>query len=116
MKSSMIQITRSNFVVLKKNCLKKTDKLLSIKIERLKGHLGFFLGGADKVAILALAGMGWAAWKEFQSIGSGWRQDVFLYGLAFTGGLAIGGALLNVVVRRYCYQRDLLSLALDRVA
>jgi hypothetical protein len=99
-----------------KRLLERTDKLLAIKIERLKGHLGFFLGGADKVAIFALAGMGWAALKEFQSMGGGWRHDVYLYGLAFTGGLAIGGVLLNVVVRRYNYQRDLLSLALDRVA
>ena len=106
----------TQLVAFGKKLLERTDKLLAIKINRLKEHLGFFLGGADKIAIFALAGMGWTALKEIQSIGVGWRYDVFVYGLAFMGGLAFGGVLLNVVVRRYNYQRDLLALALDQLA
>jgi len=98
-----------------RRAIEKTDKLLAIKVERLKGHVGFVLGSADKVAIFALAGMGWAALKEIQQVGTGWRHDVLIYGLAFTGGLAIGGVLLNDVIRRYSYQRDLLAIALDQL-
>ncbi|GAB2871689.1 hypothetical protein GCM10027093_04160 [Paraburkholderia jirisanensis] len=99
--------------VFDKRLIERTDTFLALKIERLKGQLGFFLGGADKVAMIALAGMGWAAFKEFQSVVEGLHHDIFIYGLAFSGGIAFGGVLLNIVARRYSYQRDLLTLALD---
>lgn len=102
-------------VTFERRLIEKTDKLLSIKIERLKGHIGLALGGADKIALFSLAGMGWAALQEIHQIGLGWRHDALIYGLAFMGGLAIGGVLLNDVIRRYSYQRDLLTLALERL-
>ncbi|KVC18358.1 hypothetical protein WS58_21115 [Burkholderia pseudomultivorans] len=95
--------------------LQRTDAWLSMKIERVKNRLGFFIGGGDKAAILALAGMGWATLREVTNLQAGLLQDAFLYGVAFLGGLAIGGLMLNVVVQRYSYQRDLLALALDKL-
>lgn len=101
-------------MIFDKKLLERTDKWLAIKMERLRGQLGIFLGGADKIAIFALAGLAWSALKELPGIEPGWRHDLFVYGVAFVGGLAFGGVLLNVILRRYGYQRDLLALALDR--
>lgn len=93
--------------------LERVRKLLHQKIERINGRLGFFLGGTDKIALFALATMGWSAWTEFSALSGGWQQNFFIYGVAALGGLAFGGVMLNVVARRYAYQRDLLDLALD---
>lgn len=102
-------------LIFDKKTLEKTDSWLSIRITRIRERLGFFLGGADKVAILALGSMGWATVNAIKNLEQGWQQDLFLYGVAFLGGLAIGGVMLNLIVRRYTYQRDLLALALDRL-
>jgi len=102
-------------LIFDRQLLERTDAWLSIRIARIKDRLGFFLGGADKVAILALGSMGWATLNTLKSLQNTWQQNGFLYGAAFLGGLAIGGVMLNVIVQRYTYQRDLLALALDLI-
>lgn len=39
-----------------KKTLEQAQQWLSIKIERIKGRVGVFLGGSDKIALFALAG------------------------------------------------------------
>ncbi|KML05978.1 MULTISPECIES: hypothetical protein [Burkholderia] len=102
-------------LIFDRQMLERTDAWLSIQIARIRDRLGFFLGGADKVAILALGSMGWATLNTLKSLQNTWQQNAFLYGAAFLGGLAIGGVMLNVIVQRYTYQRDLLALALDLI-
>ncbi|WP_373991683.1 hypothetical protein [Duganella sp. BuS-21] len=84
---------------------------LEIRIERMKFGLVFFVGGSDKVAIFMLAASGWAVWHNMPSKAS-WIQEAYLYGAAFCGGLAIGGVLSNIVVKKLSYQKDLLTLAI----
>ncbi|MBU9223435.1 hypothetical protein [Burkholderia multivorans] len=95
--------------------LHRTDAWLAMKIERIKDRLGFFLGGGDKAAIFALASLGWATVREVKNLQAGLMHDALLCGVAGLGGIAIAGLLLNVILQRYRYQRDLLALALDRL-
>lgn len=44
--------------------LERADKWIEQKIKRLERRLGRFIGGGDKVALLVIVGLGWAAWKE----------------------------------------------------
>ncbi|WP_373991734.1 hypothetical protein [Duganella sp. BuS-21] len=92
--------------------LKLTLIWLEIRIERMKLGLVFFVGGSDKVAILMLAASGWAVWHNMPSDQPSWIQEAYLYGAAFCGGLAIGGVLSNIVVKKLSYQKDLLTLAI----
>lgn len=92
--------------------LKLTLTWLEIRIERIKLGLVFFVGGSDKVAILMLAVSGWAVWHNMPSNQTSWIQEAYLYGAAFCGGLAIGGVLSNIVIKKLSYQRDLLTLAI----
>jgi hypothetical protein len=98
-----------------KQNLELAQQWLTIKIERLKNRIGLFLGGSDKIALLALVGMGWAAVKEFPTSDTTWRHDAFLYGSAFILGLSLGGILLNILIQRYLYQKDLLALSLSQI-
>lgn len=92
--------------------LQFVEKWLSIKMERTKAHISLFFGSPDKVAIFALAGMGWLSWKEFQSANQGLAQDAMLFVFAFFGGCAIGSLLQQRVLKRMAYQKDLISLAI----
>jgi hypothetical protein len=94
--------------------LQFADKWLSLRIERMKLRMGIFVGGSDKVAIFALAGTGWTAWHNLPTFGSSWRDNVYLYPLAFLAGLAIGGMCINSLIKKLSYQRDLLTIAIQR--
>jgi hypothetical protein len=85
---------------------------LEMRIERMKFGLVFFVGGSDKVAILLLAASGWAVWHNMPVSQPSWVQDGYLYGAAFCSGLAIGGVLTNMIVKKLNYQKDLLTLAI----
>lgn len=103
----------AELLLYKTEVLERARQWLTFKIERIKDRLGIFLGGADKVALFALATMGWSAWKEFSELDSSWEHDLFLYGAAFLCGITIGGVFLNAIMQRYSYHRDLIDLALD---
>jgi len=93
--------------------LKLTDHWLSLRIERMRLHLGLLIGGSDKVAVLALIVGAWGIWTSFPASG----VTVAHYGYVVVGaaicGLAVGGLLANLVIKELSYQRDLLSLALS---
>jgi hypothetical protein len=59
--------------------------------------------------------MGWSVYKEFPSGASDGVSMAIQYGIALVGGLAFGSVLMNSVLRRYSYQRDLLALALTKL-
>jgi len=94
--------------------LEFVDKWLALRIDRMKLRLGMFLGGSDKVAVFALAGTGWTAWHTLRAGGTSWEDKLYMYGLAFLAGLALGGVLMNSVIKKLSYQRDLLALAIAR--
>jgi hypothetical protein len=85
---------------------------LEIRIERMKFGLVFLVGGSDKVAVLMLAGSAWTIWHNMPHDQPSWIQDGYLYASAFLGGLAIGGLLTNMIVKKLNYQKDLLTLAI----
>lgn len=92
--------------------LELTDKWLALKIERMKLRIGSFLGGSDKVAVFALVSAGWTVWKNFPQSNLTWQSQAYLVGLALLVGLAVGGMLVNHVIRQLSYQRDLLALVM----
>jgi len=93
--------------------LKQVQRYLDLKIERSKSRIAMFMGGSDKLALFSLAGLGYSLSKEFPMNSSMWGHDWFRYGLGFLAGIAIGGILLNAVVQRYIYHRELIQLALE---
>ncbi len=95
--------------------LRLADQWLSLRIERMRLHLGLFIGGADKVAVLGLILGGWGIWISFPGSGFALEQFAYMAGSAFIGGLGIGGLLASVVIKELAYQRDLLTLALGTV-
>lgn len=95
--------------------LRLADQWLSLRIERMRLHLGLVIGGADKVAVLGLVLGAWAIWTSFPGSGFTLEQFAYMAGSAFIGGLGIGGLFANVVIKELAYQRDLLTLALSTV-
>lgn len=93
--------------------LKIAQHILEAKVARIQSRLMFFLGGPDKIAILSLVAMGWAAWNEFPKITDHFESDILYIGVAFLGGLSIGGVMLNIVMQRYMYYVDLIKYALS---
>jgi hypothetical protein len=99
-----------------KDVLCETREWLDVIIARRKARIGIFMGGADKVALTALAAMGWSALKELAADQHTWQFYAFMPGAALICGFALGGAFLNFVIHRYEYQCDLIALALKRIA
>jgi hypothetical protein len=104
------RITRYN-----RSALEQADQYLSFITERRRLFLGAVIGSPEKVALFSLAAMGWSVYKEVPSGVSNWVYIAIQYGLALLGGLAFGSLLVNSVLRRYAYQRDILALALTRL-
>lgn len=103
----------SDLLVYDLNTLQAVDKWLSLKIERMKMRLGIFLGGSDKVAIFALAGTGWSVWHNLPDGAWLWEKRIYLYAVALPAGMAIGGVMMNWLIKKLAYQRDLLALAIQ---
>ncbi|WP_143325699.1 hypothetical protein [Caballeronia sordidicola] len=97
----------------KRDQLQMADQWLIVKTCRMKARMGLFIGAPDKVAFLALAAMGWSGLKELSSISDNWQHDAFVYGAALIAGLSFGSVLVNFVLQRYDYQRDLIALSLS---
>lgn len=93
--------------------LQAVDKWLSLKIDRMKMRIGIFLGGSDKVAFFALAGTAWSIWHNLPNGDWSWEKRIYLYGMGMLAGLAIGGMLMNWLIKKLTYQRDLLALVLQ---
>lgn len=91
----------------------KAEQHLSKIIERRKLYMGALVGNPEAVAVLSAATMAWNAYKELTSQLDPRVAVALLFGVAFLAGLAFGAMLLNEVLRRYAYHRDLLTLALS---
>lgn len=92
--------------------LKMAENWLSLRIERMRLHVGFFTGGSDKVAVIALMLGAWGIWSNFPSSDTTELQYMYMGAGAFVGGLGIGGLMGSVIIKDLSYQRDLLLIAL----
>ncbi len=90
------------------------DKWLEKETRRIEARLAFFFGSADKVALLALVGAGWAAWKDVLGSALSSSGSAIWFGLAFLSGVALGGLALRRSLNELMYQRDLISLATQK--
>lgn len=94
--------------------LRAADAWLEQKSKRAERRQARFFGGNDKLALLTLVAAGWAAWKEVQGLVIGAEPSWLLWGLAFLGGLTLGGLLVSRELERMAYLRDLVALAIKR--
>lgn len=107
--------------------LNKTDlirarELLELKSTRVQERIKLFIGGPDKLAVLAIFGGAWLLYKELPAIfsfklGAVGRQDYFAQllisaGLAFIIGILAGALTSNYRLRYYTYQIEVLKLHL----
>jgi len=90
-----------------------TDQWLSLRVERMRLHVGLIIGGSDKVAVLALMLGGWGLWANFPSEGITLKNFAYILFSGCIGGFGLGGLFANIVIKELSYQRDLLSLALS---
>lgn len=95
--------------------LRFADKLLSLRIERMKLRLGVYVGGSDKVAVFGLVAGAGAIWHNFPRNGWDWEQYLYLFFGALVGGMAAGGMLVNSSIKKLSYQRDLLAIAIHQL-
>jgi len=96
--------------------LNVAERWLSLRIERMRLHVGFFTGGSDKVAVIALIVGGWGIWSNFPSNEATGQQYIYAAFSAFLGGMGIGGMLASMVIKQLCYQRDIILIALGNRA
>ncbi|HEU4776186.1 MAG TPA: hypothetical protein VFS95_05130 [Telluria sp.] len=102
--------------------LKRAKAALELKIARTRNKIGLFAGSPDKLAMFALAAVGWTVFTSF----SGKFQETLVKGLAVTNltdffviivlalivGLTLGAVSSHVHMQRYVYQLELVNLAL----
>lgn len=105
----------NSFMHFDATALALADRWIAQKIERMKLHAGFFLGGTEKISVIALIAGGWAIWKAFPGDETTLIQGIYYAGGAFLGGLGLGGLLISTIMRRLAYHRDLLSIAIYRL-
>lgn len=92
-------------------------KVLETKLKRIESRMADFFGGGDKVALLSLAGMGWALYKEgadIEKLLAGWPSAfsyAFYGALAFLFGMCIGAIAVKAVSRKCHYALEILELS-----
>ncbi|AME23819.2 hypothetical protein AXG89_08125 [Burkholderia sp. PAMC 26561] len=92
--------------------LEAADKRLSIRIERIKQRMDFFVGGTDKAALFGVFGLGWLAVKEASSKEIGHFIYLYVGVAAFASGIMIGAVMFKLILKHVAYQRDILALAI----
>jgi hypothetical protein len=102
-------------ILMDKIVLRQAETWLSIKTDRIKNRMTVFFGGPEKLAIFALAGLGWLVWKEFPTHYEKWTLDALQIAMMLLGGAAIGGLFSLADMRNISYQRELLTMALARL-
>lgn len=100
--------------------LELADKWLEQKIRRMERRMVRLLGGGDKIALLVVLGLAWGAWKALEDpifshavLGS---VNLAYSALAFSAGLILGGMTMSRMLERLAFQRDMISLARNRLA
>lgn len=91
--------------------LQMADLWLACKMRRIETRIGIFFGGLDKLALLAWAGAGWAAWREIQAGAVPISGTPMQLAFALLGGLTLGALISRAVLHQLGYQRDILALA-----
>jgi hypothetical protein len=91
--------------------LEATDRWIEQKIKRIERRQVRFFGGSDKLAVLVVAAMGWATWKEVGLTLATWQPTLLMFGVAFLAGLVLGGMSVARMVDGLWYQREVLQLA-----
>lgn len=102
--------------------LKRAKAALELKIVRTRNRIGLFAGSPDKLAMLALAGMGWVAYTSLAGkipafltsglTGASLIDAVLVITAGGLLGATIGTVGLHMYVQRYVYQLELINLAL----
>ncbi|CAM4302409.1 hypothetical protein F901_01797 [Acinetobacter dispersus] len=109
--------------------LEEAKQWLELKCIRMKNRISTLLGSSDKFALFSLMGLGWSVYKELSKIEPNSVQkttantanflitgdithDIFLMGVAFLTGLALGAMVVNYQVQRYIYLIELLQFSL----
>ena len=87
--------------------LEEAKQWLELKCIRMKNRISTLLGSSDKFALFSLMGLGWSVYKEFSKqkttanttsnffITGDITHDIFLMGVAFLTGLALGAMVVN---------------------
>lgn len=91
--------------------LSAATKVLEIEIEAIQGRMAFFLGGRDKVAVVAVLCGSWIFFSEYPLESAIWNNPVFYCGAALIVGLLIGGFFVGRRLGPIQYQKGLLELA-----
>jgi len=91
--------------------LKLAEDMLKIEQDRITRRIAAFVGGGDKLALLAIAGLAWGAYQTLNQSGKAIYDSIFSYPSAFLAGGVIGALLLQRVSARTSYHLDLLKLA-----
>lgn len=94
------------------NILKAGEQWMGIKLERLKFRMLLLFGGSDKLGVFGLVGLAWAMWKSMKAESTLLAQDWVGFFLAGLGGMVLGGILINALIQRLAYQREIITLAI----
>jgi hypothetical protein len=102
--------------------LKRAKAALELKITRTRNRIGMFAGSPEKLALLALAGMGWVAYTSLAGkipvflvngfTGANLVDALLVVGAGSLLGMTLGTAGLHMYMQRYVYQLELVNLAL----
>lgn len=104
--------------------LKGAKTALELKITRTRNKIGLIAGSPDKLALIALAGTGWAVFTSLsgtfpKALANGVRMTnlvdlLVVVVVSFLIGLAAGLVSAQVHMQRYVYQLELVNLALAK--
>lgn len=94
-----------------RHVLERTDQYLAKVIERRKLYMSAFIGSPEVAAAFSLVAAAWSVCEKVIPLAHTAFGNALFAGIAFLGGIAAGAILLNAVLRRYSYYRDLLALA-----
>jgi uncharacterized membrane protein YbhN (UPF0104 family) len=102
--------------------LKRAKACLELKITRTRNRVGLFAGSPDKLALLAVGGMGWTAYTsltgQFPTLFKAGFANAsaveigVLFASSIVVGLTLGAVGSHLHMQRYVYQLELLNSAL----
>lgn len=107
---------------LNKTDLMRAQEILELKSSRVQERIKLFIGGSDKIAVLAILGGAWLLYKELPAIfafklGAVASPDYFAQlviwaVVAFSIGIVAGAVASGYRLRHYTYQIEVLKLHL----
>lgn len=91
--------------------LDAVDQLFNQRIKRFERAQVRVVGGADKLSLIALAGMGWGLWKEASAAGNVVTLLLFVVTGVLLFLLVAGNLIASTMTERLRYYRDVIALA-----